>query len=86
MGVTEHGLVNLFYSRTIISMHNFVKNRGDKKANSEKQSQFCMVYLMFGKQTIPRQPLQNREFLLLHIYYKKNIFVACSSHSPKVIC
>lgn len=38
---------------------------------------------MFGKQTIPRQPLQNSQFLLLHLYYKKNIFVACSSHSPK---
>lgn len=89
VGVTEHGLVNyMFYSRTIISISNFVKknNRGEKKENSEKQSQFSVEYLVFGKQTIPRQPLQNSQFLLLHLYYMKNIFVACFPRVPKVIC
>lgn len=84
VGMTEHGLVNCLFNRgTITSKFSFGKNRGDKKANSEKQSHFSMVYLMFGKQTIPRNALKHREFLLLHLYYKKNISVACSSHSPK---
>ena len=41
-----------------------------------------MVYLMFNMQVIPREPPQNSPFLLLHLYYKKNIFVVCS-HSAK---
>lgn len=61
VGMTEHGLVNCLFNRgTITSKFSFGKNRGDKKANSEKQSHFSMVYLMFGKQTIPRNALKHR--------------------------
>lgn len=38
---------------------------------------------MSDMQIIPREPPENSPFLLLHLHYKKNISVACSSHSAR---
>lgn len=42
-----------------------------------------MVYLMFDTQINPRETPESSSFLLLHLYYTKNIFVAWSYHSAK---